>query len=254
MKTRIKNSQELDNMRISGQMLAQILNYLKKEIRPGMTTLQLANLAAQELKILGGQPTFLGYMGFPHVICISLNNEIVHGIPSSGKTINRDDIISLDFGVTYNGMITDGAISFIVEPSLINKSHDLLVQRTKNSLYKGIDQLKDGVRVGDISSAIENYLKKFHYGIVRDLVGHGVGHQLHEEPNIPNYGLPHQGPKLKAGMTIAIEPMVTLGSEDVVLANDGWTFLSADGSMSAHFEHTVLILEDGFEILTQQND
>jgi len=251
MQTRIKTSKELDNMRLSGRMLAYVLNYLKGQLSDGMSTLDIANLAQTELKSLGGQPTFLGYLGFPNIICISLNEEVVHGIPRKDKIIHDGDIISLDFGVTYNSMITDGAISFIVGQKTV-LMNQLLVDRTKNSLYQGISVLKNNVRVGDISHAIESYLQQFNYGIVKDLVGHGVGHKLHEEPNIPNYGLAHKGPILKAGMTIAIEPMVTLGTDQVVVKEDGWTILTADNSWSAHFEHTVLILDNGFEVLTEE--
>ncbi len=250
MKTRIKTSKELDDMRISGQMLATVLNLLHQHVSEGMSTLEIADLARNELKKLGGQPTFLGYLGFPDVICISINNQVVHGIPSNQCIVHNGDIVSLDFGVTYNQMITDGAISFILDQPL-KKNHQLLVDRTKNSLLEGISQLKNNVRVGDISHAIEKYLDQFGYGIVKDLVGHGVGHHLHEEPNIPNYGYAHQGPVLKTGMTIAIEPMVTLGTDRVAMLEDGWTIVTEDDSLAAHFEHTVLILDNSFEILTE---
>ncbi len=250
MKTRIKTTKELDDMRISGQMLASVLNLLHQHVSEGMSTLEIANLARNELKKLGGQPTFLGYLGFPDVICISINNQVVHGIPSNQCIVHSGDIVSLDFGVTYNQMITDGAISFILDQPL-KKNHQLLVDRTKNSLLEGISQLKNNVRVGDISHAVEKYLDQFGYGIVKDLVGHGVGHHLHEEPNIPNYGYAHQGPILKTGMTIAIEPMVTLGTDRVAMLEDGWTIVTQDDSLAAHFEHTVLILDDSFEILTE---
>ena len=250
MKTRIKTSKELDDMRISGQMLATVLNLLHQHVSEGMSTLEIADLARNELKKLGGQPTFLGYLGFPDVICISINNQVVHGIPSNQCIVHNGDIVSLDFGVTYNQMITDGAISFILDQPL-KKNHQLLVDRTKNSLLEGISQLKNNVRVGDISHAIEKYLGQFGYGIVKDLVGHGVGHHLHEEPNIPNYGYAHQGPVLKTGMTIAIEPMVTLGTDRVAMLEDGWTIVTEDDSLAAHFEHTVLILDNSFEILTE---
>ena len=250
MKTRIKTTKELDDMRISGQMLASVLNLLHQHVAEGMSTLEIANLARNELKKLGGQPTFLGYLGFPDVICISINNQVVHGIPSNQCIVHSGDIVSLDFGVTYNQMITDGAISFILDQPL-KKNHQLLVDRTKNSLLEGISQLKNNVRVGDISHAVEKYLDQFGYGIVKDLVGHGVGHHLHEEPNIPNYGYAHQGPVLKTGMTIAIEPMVTLGTDRVAMLEDGWTIVTEDDSLAAHFEHTVLILDNSFEILTE---
>ncbi len=249
MQTRIKTKNEILAMRESGKILASVLDYLKKELKDGMSTKDVAILAAKELNILGGKPVFLGYHGFPDVICISLNDEVVHGIPSKSKIIKTGDIVSLDFGVNYRDMITDGAISLILGQTT-NKQHQALVENTLESLLAGISVVKNDVRVGDISNSIEQILSYFKYGIVRDLVGHGVGHDLHEDPNIPNYGRKNSGPWLKSGMTIAIEPMATLGTDDIVVAKDGWTILTADGSMSAHFEHTVLITDDGFDILT----
>ncbi len=249
MTTRVKNATEIAAMRGSGQMLATVLQYLKRIIEPDMSTKQLADLAAAELQKLGGLPAFLGYQGFPDVICISVNEEVVHGIPRRDKIIHDGDIVSLDFGVVYEGMITDAAISLIVgRPK--QKGHIELVKRTEEALQAGIGAVRDQVRTGDIGAAVENSLKKYRYGIVRDLVGHGVGHQLHEDPNIPNYGRAHTGPWLTSGMTIAIEPMVTLGTERVRIADDGWTVVTTDGSYSAHFEHTVLITETGAEVLT----
>lgn len=237
-------------MRESGRMLATILQFLKPKAKAGVSTKQLADLAAAELKSLGGAPSFLGYQGFPDVICISLNDEVVHGIPSAARIIAEGDIIGLDFGVTYKGMITDAAISLIVgRPK--TKGHTDLLERTEKALQAGIDAVHDRVRTGDIGSAVESYLKQYPYGIVRDMVGHGVGHSVHEDPNIPNYGQIDTGPWLDKGMTIAIEPMVTLGTEQVYIAPDGWTVKTADGKRSAHFEHTVLITDNGAEILTK---
>jgi methionyl aminopeptidase len=250
MTTQVKTDSEISAMRESGRMLATVLKVLKPKVQPGISTQELAATAAEELNKLGGEPAFLGYEGFPSVICISVNDEVVHGIPRKDKFIKEGDIVSLDFGVRYQGMITDAAISVIAgKPK--QKGHIQLVERTATALRIGIDQLHDHVRTGDIGAAIETYLNKYRYGIVRDLVGHGVGHQLHEDPNIPNYGRPGSGPWLDAGMTIAIEPMVTLGTDHVHIADDHWTVLTADGSWAAHFEHTVLITEGGAEILTQ---
>lgn len=236
-------------MRDSGRMLAAVLQVLKSQLEPGMSTKALADIAAAELKTLGGQPTCLGYQGFPEVICISVNDEVVHGIPRPERIIIDGDIVSFDFGVTYRGMITDAAISTIAgRPK--QKGHIQLLKDTEQALASGIASVHDRVRTGDIGAAIERSLEHRKYGIVRDLVGHGVGHEFHEDPNIPNYGRPNTGPWLSAGMTIAIEPMVTLGSDRVYQANDGWTILTRDGSWSAHFEHTVLITADGAEILT----
>ncbi len=237
-------------MRESGRMLATVLAAIKPKVVAGVSTKQLADEAAKELESLGGIPSFKGYQGFPDVICISVNDEVVHGIPSTEIIIKDGDIVGLDFGVTYKGMITDSAIS-VISGKPKQKGHILLLTDTENAMMAGVASLKDQVRTGDIGSAIENSLKHRKYGIVRDLVGHGVGHEVHEDPNIPNVGRPNTGPWLSKGMTIAIEPMVTLGSEAVYIANDGWTVLTKDGSWSAHFEHTVLITEDGGEILTK---
>ena len=250
MQTKVKTNAEIAAMRESGRMLATVLAAIKPKVVAGVSTKQLADEAAKELESLGGIPSFKGYQGFPDVICISVNDEVVHGIPSTEKIIKDGDIVGLDFGVTYKGMITDSAISVIAgKPK--QKGHILLLTDTENAMMAGVASLKDQVRTGDIGSAIENSLKHRKYGIVRDLVGHGVGHEVHEDPNIPNVGRPNTGPWLSKGMTIAIEPMVTLGSEAVYIANDGWTVLTKDGSWSAHFEHTVLITEDGGEILTK---
>ena len=250
MQTQIKTQSEIAAMRESGRMLATVLGVLRQKLEPGMTTKDLANIAAAELQALGGQASFKGYQGFPDVICISVNEEVVHGIPKADKVIQDGDIVGLDFGVTYQGMVTDSAISVIAgKPK--QKGHIDLVARTEQAMLAGINAVKDQVRTGDIGSAVENSLKRYPYGIVRDLVGHGVGHQLHEDPNIPNYGRANTGPWLSKGMTIAIEPMVTLGTERVTVGPDGWTIMTADGKWAAHFEHTVLITEDGAEILTQ---
>lgn len=249
MQTRVKTPGEIDAMRHAGGILATTLNKLRGGVEVGVSTKDLADIAAQELKALGGRPSFLGYQGFPDVICISVNDEVVHGIPSRKHILAAGDIVGLDLGVTYSGMITDGAITVIVGRPL-KAEHEKLLQVTERALYAGIDAIKKDVRTGDIGAAIEAVIRPFDYGIVHDLVGHGVGHQVHEDPNIPNYGKAHSGPMLGAGMTIAIEPMVTLGTDRVYLADDGWTVKTADASRSAHFEHTVLVTDSGPEILT----
>lgn len=250
MQTRVKTKSELKAMRESGRMLATVLQAIKPKVVPGVSTQSIADEAAKELKALGGEPAFKGYQGFSDVICISVNEQVVHGIPNKEKIIEDGDIVGLDFGVNYKGMITDSAISLIAgKPKSVK--HVELLKNTEIAMHKGINTLHDQVRTGDIGEAIERYLKKFGYGIVRDLVGHGVGHQVHEDPNIPNYGRKNTGPWLSKGMTIAIEPMVTLGGEGVFIAPDGWTVVTKDGSWAAHFEHTILITEKGAEILTQ---
>lgn len=247
MMTKVKTDSEIEAMRESGRMLATVLELVGKSIEPGITTKQLDTIAADELKSLGGKPTFLGYYNYPAVICISINEEVVHGIPGD-KVVKSGDIVSFDFGVTYKGMVTDAARSVLVGPN--NKAKQRLIDGTLESLNAGIEVLHDGAKVGDIAAAVQAVLDGYGFGIVRDLVGHGVGHQLHEEPNIPNYGKAGTGPVLSAGMTIAIEPMATLGSFKVYTAPDGWTVLTRDGSLAAHFENTVLITETGAEILT----
>lgn len=250
MQTQVKTKQEIAAMRESGKMLATVLQFLRRRTEAGMSTKDLADLAAAELESLGGEPAFLGYQGFPDVLCSSINEEVVHGIPHRKKIVQAGDIVSLDFGVVYRGMITDGALSFIAAGKPKNEAHAKLVAVTEQSMLAGIAATHDQVRTGDIGAAVQAILDKHRYGIVRDLVGHGVGHHLHEDPNIPNYGRSNTGPWLSKGMTIAIEPMATLGTERVYIAEDGWTVLTQDGSWAAHFEHTVLITEDGAEILT----
>lgn len=249
MMNRIKTNAEIEKMRVSGRMLATVLEYLRGQVQPGQSTKQIADLASAELARLGGKPVFNGYEGFPDVICISLNNEVVHGIPRANRIVEAGDIVSLDFGVNYQGMITDGAIS-ILAGGVGKPSHKKLVERTEQSMYAGIAAVHDGVKTGDIGAAVQAVLDKFNYGIVRDLVGHGVGHELHEEPDLPNYGKRGHGQRLSAGMTIAIEPMATLGTDRVWVLDDGWTIVTQDNSWAAHFEHTVLITDDGAEILT----
>ncbi len=249
MFTAVKTAKEIEHMRTSGKMLATVLNLLKSKVEPGISTKELADIAASELKKLGGKPAFLGYQGFPDVLCTSVNDAVVHGIPSKDTVLKNGDIVGLDFGVDYQDMITDGAITVLAGNTGNQKIKDL-IEVTERSLEAGIAEVKDGVFVGDIASAIQAVLDKGRFGIVRDLVGHGVGHELHEEPNIPNYGSKGTGPKLEAGMTIAIEPMATLGRHEVYIDKDDWTIKTKDGSLAAHFEHTVLITKNGAEVLT----
>ncbi len=249
MSISIKSDSDIEAMRESGKMLATVLDILSKRAMSGMSTKDLAEMAKIEIKLLGGQPTILGYHGFPDVICISVNDEVVHGIPRQNHFIKDGDIVSLDFCVTYRGMITDSARSIIIGKSN-NEVNDLLIA-TERSLMAGISTVKPNARVGDISNAVQNFLEKNnHYGIVRDLVGHGVGYEMHEEPNIPNFGKRGVGPQLEKGMTLAIEPMVTLGGHEVRTDQDNWTIRTLDGSWAAHFEHTVLVTDTGVEILT----
>lgn len=250
MTNRVKTEREIAAMRESGRILASVLAELKVAVKPGVSTKELARVAAKKLKQLGGEPAFLGYQGFPDVLCVSLNNEVVHGIPRKDRLVRDGDIVSLDFGVRYQGMITDAAISVIAGEAR-DAVHRQLLAVTEEALHAGIKAVRGDGHTGDIGAAVQAVLDKHGYGIVRDLVGHGVGHQLHEDPNVPNYGYAGSGARLVPGMTIAIEPMATLGTYKVYVGEDDWTILTADGSWSAHFEHTVLVTRDGAEILTK---
>jgi methionyl aminopeptidase len=242
-----KTPQEIENIRESGRITAEVLKLLAKSAIPGITTEELDDIAMQETERLGAKPAFLGFEGFPKAVCISVNEAVVHGIPDN-YVLQNGDVVGLDFGVSYGGMVTDSAIT--VGVGRVDPQATRLIQITEQSMYAGIDMIKTGARTGDVGAAIEAVIRKAQLGLVRDLAGHGVGHSLHEDPWIPNYGTSGQGSTLKSGMTIAIEPMATLGTDDVILEADGWTVTSADGSLAAHFEHTVLVTDDGFEVLT----
>lgn len=246
-----KTDAEIEAMRVSGKMLATILQLIAKDVQAGMTPQDVSALAGRELARLGGKPTFKGFEGYPDIICISTNNEVQHSIPSR-RPFEDGDIVNFDFGVTYDGMVTDAGISVSVG-GLDKTDADgrRLLKATEQALYAGLDKVHDGARVGDISAAIEAVLRANNLGIVRELVGHGVGHEMHEDPEIPNYGHAGTGPLLKAGMTIAVEPITTLGSPRIFQAHDSWTLLTVDGSRSAQFEHSVLVTKDGCEILTE---
>ncbi|HSX02774.1 MAG TPA: type I methionyl aminopeptidase [Candidatus Saccharimonadia bacterium] len=248
MMNQVKTPTEIANIRISGQMLAAVLRYLQDRVHPGITTRELDRLASQELQRLGGQPAFLGYQGFPAVICISINDEVVHGIPGK-RQLAEGDIVGLDFGVNYGGMITDGAVTVAVGHA--SPEAEVLLKATEEALAKGIAQAREGAHLGDISHAIESRLRRDGLGVIEEMCGHGVGHEVHEDPLVLNYGKAGTGMRLKAGMTIAIEPMATLGSREIYVAEDNWTIKTADGSLGAQFEHTVLITSTGAEILTR---
>lgn len=245
----VRTPAEIDAMRESGKMLATVLDVMVKKSAADKTPRDMAALAKQELKALGGEPAFLNFYGYPDIICISVNNQVQHSIPSE-RPFKPGDIVNYDFGVRHKGMVTDGGVSIAIEDQTTAETARLL-KGTKQALYEALRVVKHGRRVGDVSAVIERTLRKHKLGIVRELVGHGVGHELHEDPEIPNWGKAGTGPILKAGMTIAIEPITTLGSPRIVEAADGWTLLTVDGSWSAQFEHTVLVTPTGCEILTQ---
>lgn len=244
----LKTPQEIEKMRKAGRVVATTLETLKAAAQVGMTTGDLDELARQKIAEAGAIPSFKGYHGFPGHICASVNEEVVHGIPGN-RVLKEGDILSVDLGAIVEGYHGDSAITFPI--GSISSEIQLLLQVTEESLYKGIQAAIVGNRLGDVSSAIQTHVDSYQFGIVREFVGHGIGSQMHEDPKIPNYGPPHQGPLLKAGMTLAIEPMVNLGTPDVRILDDQWTVVTRDGKPSAHFEHTILITENGPEILTR---
>lgn len=243
-----KTPAQIEAMREGGKMLAKVLQLMAKNTTAGITPKELSAMAGSEIKRLGGKPETLGYHGFPDVICISVNNQVQHTIPDARK-LENGDVVNFDFVVRYKGMVTDAGIT--VGVGKLSADAQRLIKGTQESLARGLQIIRAGQRVGDISSVIEDTLNKYKLGIVRELVGHGVGHEMHEEPEIPNYGAAGTGPVLREGMTVAIEPIANLGSPAIRSDPDGWTLWTADGSLSAQFEHTVLVTSDGCEILTQ---
>lgn len=245
---RVKTQDEIRAMREGGRMLAEVLEFVKSQTKAGMTTKDLANLAAEKLKELGGEPAFLGYRGYPDVICITVNEEVQHTIPSD-RVINEGDIVNCDFGVLWKGLITDAAITYPVGE--VSDEANNLLTGTEEALNAAIKVVKHGVRVKEISKVIEKTLKSYGLDIVRELCGHGVGHALHEDPDIPNFGDDAGGFRLKAGMTIAIEPIAVAGKADVEFLPDGWNIITKDGSWACQFEHSLLVTYEGCEILTK---
>jgi len=246
---RVKTDAELQAMRDCGKILAQLFVDLRKQVKPGVSEKELDAWVDAEIKKRGAIATYkTPEVNFPAAICISTNDQIVHSIPSD-YVLQEGDVVSFDLVITYKNMKTDSAFTMVVGDKP-NGAQKHLIQATEQSLYAGIDAIKGPVRVGDIGAAIEGVLKTAKLGIIRELVGHGVGHEMHEAPDIPNYGRKGTGPLLPVGTTIAIEPMATLGGEKITTEDDGWTISTWDGSLAAHFEHTILITEGGAEILT----
>ena len=242
-----RSEDEIDLIRESSLLVAKTHAEISNLIKPGVTTLQLDKIAEEFIKDNGGLPAFKGYSGFPNTLCTSLNEQVVHGIPNN-KPLNDGDIISIDCGVVMNGYYGDSAYTYEVG-EVSNTIKDLLT-RTKESLYKGIEQAVSGNRLGDIGFAIQNYVEKFGYGVVREMVGHGIGKSLHEEPQVPNYGRKGNGIILKEGLVIAIEPMINLGTKRIKQLSDGWTIITADKKCSAHFEHTIVVRKGNAEVLS----
>jgi methionyl aminopeptidase len=244
----VKTDAEISALRTSGRMLAEVLELMRAEAKSGLTPKDMSAMAKKELARLGGEPAFLGFYGYTDVICISVNDQVQHSIPND-RPFEPGDVVNFDFGVKYKGMITDAGITVCIDGKTTPDT-SRLIKGTEKALADGLAVIHAGCRVGDISAAIERTLRTHRLGIVRELVGHGVGHELHEDPEIPNYGKAGTGPVLKSGMTIAVEPITTLGSPSIYEEKDGWTLRTVDGSYAAQFEHTVLVTPHGCEILT----
>jgi len=244
----IKSQREIELMREAGRILELTRRLLVPHIRPGVSTLQLDLLAETHILSLGATPSFKGYHGFPGSICTSVNEVVVHGIPSKEKILKEGDIITLDFGVNYKGYHADSATTYPV--GQVSPELEQLLKVTEASLYIGLEQAKPGNHVSDISYAIESFVRPYGYGIVEEFTGHGIGRDLHEEPYVPNFGKPKEGPILKPGMTFCVEPMVNMGTKRVKVLTDNWTTVTTDRKPSAHFEHMIVITETGYEILT----
>jgi methionyl aminopeptidase len=244
----LKSQHEIEAMKKAGRAVARILNEMGSKISPGISTADLDQFAESRCKELGVIPAFKGYHGFPATVCISVNDEVVHGIPSKKRILREGDIVGLDFGVIANGWYGDSAKTFAVGKVSAEASQLLMV--TQASLQKGIEQCREGNRLFDIGHAVQNYVEPYGYSVVREFVGHGIGRSLHEDPQVPNYGPKGKGVALKVGMVLAIEPMINAGGAEVKVLQDGWTAVTLDRSLSAHFEHTVAITPKGPEILT----
>lgn len=248
MAVTIKSEREIELMREAGKILAKTHIELEKALKPGMTTWDIDHLGEEIIRSYGCIPSFKNYCGYPASICVSVNNEVVHGIPSKKRVIQEGDIVSLDAGVIYKGYHSDAARTHGVGE--ISKEAKQLIEVTRQSFFEGIKYAKAGNHLNDISAAVQAYAEEFGYGVVRDLVGHGIGEHLHEDPEVPNFARRRKGIRLQAGMTLAVEPMINIGRPGVRWLDDEWTVVTEDGSLSAHYENTILVGEDGPEILS----
>jgi methionyl aminopeptidase len=244
----IKNIQQINSMKKAGKILADTLSLIQDNAKIGVSTKYLDTLAYNYITSQGGVPSFLNYGGFPATICASIDEQVVHGIPSKKIILEEGMLLKIDCGAGLEGMHTDAART--VAMGNISAEKKKLMEVCEQSFFEGIKILKEGVRLGDLGNSIQHYVESFGFGVVRDLVGHGIGESVHEDPNVPNYGIKGRGSRLYGNMTIAIEPMITIGSYEVRQLNDGWTIVTADGKPSAHYENTVVILPEGVEILT----
>lgn len=244
----IKSDREIEIMRSAGRIVAEVLEMMKEVIQPGITTKEINQLAEECIRKNGGIPAFLGYNGYPASVCASVNEEVVHGIPGP-RVLLDGDIIGVDVGAFYNGYCGDAARTYAV--GNCTEKAKRLIKIAEESFFAGIEFAKEGNRLQDISHAIQTHVESNGYSVVRSLVGHGIGRNMHEEPQVPNYGLPHRGPRLMNGLTLAIEPMINEGRFHVKTLSDGWTVVTSDGSLSAHYENTIVITANGPEILTK---
>jgi methionyl aminopeptidase len=243
-----RSAAELDRMREAGRLVGEVLTELAAHVAPGVTTADLDDLAEKRIRRAGATPAFKGYHGYPATICASVNEEVIHGIPSGRRILNEGDVISIDVGASLDGYFGDSAITLAV--GQVSEDAARLLRVTDESLYKAIEVVKPGGRISDIGHAVQKHVEAYGFSVVREFVGHGIGQKMHEEPQVPNYGEPGRGPRLTEGMVLAIEPMVNAGKAAVKVLADGWTAVTRDGSLSAHFEHTVAVTADGPWILT----
>ena len=246
---KLKNSEQLELMKKAGRITGEALYLAGEAVKEGVSTLMLDKIVRAHIESQGAKPSFLGYAGFPASACISVNDEVIHGIPSEKKILKEGDIVKIDVGAFYKGFHGDSARTYAV--GKVSAEAEKLIEATKESFYRGAEKAVIGNRIGDISSAIEEHVLKSGFSVVRSYVGHGVGHELHEDPEVPNYGVPGRGARLCAGMTLAIEPMVNVGTYAVRVLGDRWTVVTADGKLSAHYENTVAITENGPLMLTE---
>ncbi len=245
----LKNSWEIELLRKANAIVMEVLLSLKEEVEPGKTTLEFEELALKICEKKKVKPAFKGYRGYPYALCVSINEEVVHGMPREDRVLKEGDIVSFDFGVIYEGYYGDAAIT--VPVGKVSEEAERLMKVTEEALYRGIEKARFGNRIGDISYAIQSYVESSGFGVIREFVGHGVGRNLHEPPEVPNFGKPGRGPRIEIGMTLAIEPMVSAGDWRVKILEDGWTAVTRDGSLAAHFEHSIAVTPKGPEILSR---
>lgn len=247
-----KSLGELEKMHRAGLVVWDVLTSLREMVRPGTTTMELEKFAERRTAEHGARPAFKGYLGYPCVLCTSINEEVVHGIPSTSRRLSQGDIVSIDFGVEFEGYYADAAVT--VPVGAIRPELETLLRVTRESLDRAIEKVRPGNRLGDVSAAVQEWVERHRFSVVREFVGHGIGTKMHEEPQLPNYGDPGHGPRLQEGMVLAVEPMVNAGGPGVRVLEDKWTAVTADGSYSAHFEHTVAVTSNGPWVLTRPRE